>query len=130
MSKLWVTKVWDLVMQTLATMYYATDCLYNYIAADVTPPILSFVSNPSYSNENVTISWSYNEESTSVCSLQSPTTTTPITCVNHSVTLTRTGPGLYSLFILSADLAGNVAPTARHTWTVGEIALLALQSTS
>lgn len=108
------------------TAYFGIIC----IAADVTPPILSFVNNPSYSNENVTISWSYNEESTSVCSLQSPTTTTPITCVNHSVTLTRTGPGLYSLFILSADLAGNVAPTARHTWTVGEIALLALQSTS
>ena len=114
-SNLRMTKVWALQL----TAYVLT-------AADVTPPVLSFVSNPLYSNENVTISWSYNEEATSVCSLQSPTLTTPIPCVNHSVTLTRTLPGRYSLFILSADLAGNVAPTSRHTWTVGEMTLLSL----
>lgn len=89
--------------------------------ADVTPPVLSFTTNPAYSNENVTISWRYNEEATSICSLQSPTATIPILCSNHSVSLAHLTAGLHSLFIVGTDVTGNVASTVRHSWTVGEI---------
>ena len=87
--------------------------------ADITPPRLTFTRRPFYSNQNVTIEWSYNEEASSYCTLQTPTLLLPVPC-NQSVTLLNLAEGVHSLFIQGTDLAGNSA-TVRHTWSVGKL---------
>lgn len=89
--------------------------------ADVTPPRLTFVENPSDSNANVTISWTFDEEATSSCTVQTPSLLFVILCNGSSVTLTGLREeGMHTLFIVATDLAGNVARTIRKFWTVGE----------
>lgn len=89
---------------------------FSYIA-DITPPTLTFRRRPFYSNANITIEWSYDEEASSHCTLQTPTLLLPVNC-NQSVTLQNLAEGLHSLFIQGTDLAGN-SVTVRHTWSVG-----------
>lgn len=85
--------------------------------ADTTPPRLTFTYNPRYSNTNVTITWRYNEEATSTCTIQTPTTILIMTC-DQNVTLTNLQEGGHTLYITARDVAGNVANT-RYSWIVG-----------
>lgn len=43
-----------------------------------------------------------------------------VTCVDD-VTLTGLNEGEYSLYIVATDIAGNVANSVRHSWTVGQL---------
>ena len=89
-----------------------------FYIADITPPTLTFRRRPFYSNANITIEWSYDEEASSHCTLQTPTLLLPVNC-NQSVTLQNLAEGLHSLFIQGTDLAGN-SVTVRHTWSGGK----------
>lgn len=61
----------------------------------------------------------YNEEATSGCTLQTPTSLFVISC-NQSVTLTGLSEeGIHTLYIVATDMAGNVAGPVRMLWTVG-----------
>ncbi len=95
-------------------------CKYHYLSpiADITPPILTLVNNLFFSNANITISWRYDEETSSSCTLQTPTDLFVIIC-NESVSLTGLREGIHTLYIVGTDLAGNVARTVRKSWTVG-----------
>lgn len=73
---------------------------------------------PRYSNENVTIFWSFNEEATSTCTLDTPQNFLVVAC-DQNATLTFLTDGVHTLYISATDLAGNIAPTVRHSWTVG-----------
>jgi hypothetical protein len=92
---------------------------FSSLIADITPPRLTFISDPIYTNANVTISWRYDEEAASSCTLQTPTTLFVILC-NESVSLTGLREGGHTFYIVATDLAGNVARTVRNSWTVGE----------
>ena len=76
--------------------------------------------NPSVSNENVTISWSYDEEASSYCILQSPTELYIVPCNSSMVVLYYLSSGRHTLYVQGTDMAGNVAESVRHSWTVGE----------
>lgn len=99
-------------------LYTVTLILDFFYIADITPPTLTFRRRPFYSNANITIEWSYDEEASSHCTLQTPTLLLPVNC-NQSVTLQNLAEGLHSLFIQGTDLAGN-SVTVRHTWSVGK----------
>ena len=87
--------------------------------ADITPPTLYFIHNPRYSNAAVLISWRYSEEATSSCTLQTPAGFSVIAC-DRNVSLTALSEGSHTLYIVATDIAGNVAGTVRHSWTVGK----------
>lgn len=97
--------------------FHAYLCLFT---ADVTPPRLTFIRNPRYSNAAVFISWRYNEEATSSCTLQTPERLFVIAC-DRNVSLTGLSEGSHTLYIVATDIAGNVARTIRHSWIVGEL---------
>ena len=93
--------------------------LFKFFSADVTPPRLTFLENPSYSNANVTISWTIDEEATTTCTLQTPSGLQVVNC-NYTLSLTNLHEGVHTLYIQTTDLAGNIARTVRHVWTVGK----------
>lgn len=66
------------------------------------------------------ISWRYDEEATSSCTLQTPEMLFVIAC-DRNVSLTGLSEGSYTLYIVATDIAGNVARTVRHSWTAGEM---------
>lgn len=78
-----------------------------------------FVEEPIYSNRNVKISWLLNEEATTTCTLQTPSSTMIVTC-NYTLQLANLMEGGHFLYIQMVDVAGNIAPIVRHTWTVGK----------
>ena len=89
-------------------------------AADVTPPKLQ-ISSPVTSNEGITLRWSYDEDTVSVCELQAPSllTMTTIPCSDNVLLLTNDLKG-YRLFIQGTDMAGNIAAQIQLTWNVGK----------
>ena len=89
--------------------------------ADVTPPLLQFNSTPLFTNENVTLSWFYNEEASSFCVLQTPTALTAIPCINDSIALTHLEEGYHTLYVQGTDSSGNTATATQLSWTVGMI---------
>ena len=85
---------------------------------DVTPPIITFVQNPPQSNENITVSWSVNENITSwQCYLIHNSTKYLISCSNETWSGYNLNTGEYSLNISATDDAGNVG-TVVHTFDV------------
>lgn len=100
-------------------MILSINDLLNSFTADVTPPRITFITNPRYTNENVTITWRYNEETTATCTLQTPDATSMIECDHQNVTLTELNGGSHTLYITATDIAGNVA-SVRHSWNVGK----------
>ena len=69
--------------------------------------------------DGITLSWSYNEEATSVCRLQPPLfPSSTIPCSNNSFLLTRAQEG-YSLSVEGVDLEGNTAGPVQFTWSTG-----------
>ncbi len=72
-----------------------------------------------YSNSNVTISWSINEEAITTCTLQTPSSLMVVNC-NYTLQLTYLIEGVHTLYIQVVDVAGNIAPIITHTWTVGK----------
>ena len=85
---------------------------------DITPPIITFVQNPSQSNENITVSWSTNENVTTMqCCLIQNDTELPVTCSNGIWNGFNLNMGMYGLNVSATDDAGNVG-TAVHTFEV------------
>ena len=71
----------------------------------------------------MTITWRYNEEATSTCTLQTPTSSSVIAC-DQNVTLTGLREGQHTLYITATDVAGNVA-SIRDSWIVGKYVRIA-----
>lgn len=90
-----------------------------YIIADITAPLVQFVTTPLFSNQNLTLSWIYNENATSFCTLQSPASLMIIPCSDNVAVLTNLQEGYHSFFVQGTDTSGNTAATVRHTWRVG-----------
>ena len=88
----------------------------------MTPPKLQITDSPVISDEMITFRWLYNEQASSTCTLQTPTSMAIIPCINNSVMLAYPQEG-YSLYIQGTDLAGNTAEAVQLTWTVGELIL-------
>ena len=89
------------------------------LKGDVTPPILRFSqSNPSVTNGNLTIQWSFNEEVTQKCTLQSLSESSIVSC-NNTWTGENLTEGYYSLYVGGSDLEGNVATPSQFSLTVG-----------
>jgi hypothetical protein len=94
------------------------------IIADITAPRLQFMIAPELSNQNVNLSWVYNENATSFCTLQSPASLTIIPCSDNVALLTNLQEGYHSFFVQGTDTSGNTAATVRHTWRVGMFSTL------
>ena len=85
------------------------------------------INEPLISSEGVILSWNFNEEAISMCSLQPPSlisdnnmqTMTTIPCSNNSVLLESAQKG-YSLYIQGIDSAGNIADPVIFTWNRGK----------
>ncbi len=71
-----------------------------------------------YSNSNVTISWSINEEAITTCILKTPSGLMAVNC-NYTLQLTYLIEGVHILHIQAVDVAGNIAQIT-HRWTVGK----------
>ena len=85
---------------------------------DITPPIITFVQNTSQSNENITLSWSTNENVTTLqCYLIQNTTEFSVNCSNEIWNGFNLNMGMYGLNVSAMDDAGNVG-TAVHTFEV------------
>ena len=85
---------------------------------DVTPPIITFVQNPSHSNENITVSWSTNENVTTLqCYLMQNDTKLSVNCSNGIWNGYNLNMGMYILNVSATDDAGNVG-TAVHPFEV------------
>ncbi len=82
--------------------------------------MLRFVSRPSVSNDEITISWNYNEESNSSCTIQSPDQTNTVVDCDQFWSGTNLTEGSYAIYVTGTDEAGNVARPVVHVWRVGE----------
>lgn len=71
-----------------------------------------------YSSSNLTISWTINEEASTVCTLQTPISLVVIPC-NNTLQLSNLSEGSHTLYVQATDLAGNVV-TVNTSWTVGK----------
>ena len=82
---------------------------WRFETMDVTPPIISFLKNPSVSNVNVSLSWTSNENVRWNCILSKEDTEAIVNCSDAAWTGYNLGEGLYQLHINATDDAGNVA---------------------
>ncbi|XP_061188491.1 uncharacterized protein LOC133196641 [Saccostrea echinata] len=96
--------------------------VYRWINEDVTPPSLQWTGIPSLKTAgSMMLSWTTNEEVTSVCTVQSPVQVREVSCNNKWVG-TELRNGEYSLTVNMVDGSGNKAQ-AIHQWnnTVKEL---------
>ena len=91
---------------------------HDAFSGDITPPHLQFIHNPTVTNANVTISWSFDEEVTTKCTLQTPSSVSVPSC-NNTWSGLDLPEGYYTLFIQGTDIEQNAAEPVRHTWRVG-----------
>ena len=116
-SSVWVVTIGKEVHGNASLLFlYSNVCM---CIADITAPHLQFVNAPVFSNQNLTLSWMYDENTTSFCTLQSPASLTIIPCSDNVAVLTNLQEGYHSFFIQGTDTSGNTAATLRHTWRVG-----------
>ena len=101
---------------------YTSTCSPNSVG-DITPPHLTFILTPLYSNGTITVSWVFNEEATVICTLQTPEDFFMTSCVGDLFFMSGLSRGTYTLFIQGTDNAGNVANIVTHTWEVGKYTL-------
>ncbi|XP_071964990.1 uncharacterized protein [Antedon mediterranea] len=84
-----------------------------------TPPVLEFIERPSKTSGNITISWTYNEESSSTCTLSRPSgMIETVNCVNHTWSAVDLPEGRYDLYVTGTDISGNVAASSLHYWSI------------
>ncbi|XP_048590560.1 uncharacterized protein LOC116611783 isoform X3 [Nematostella vectensis] len=84
---------------------------------DVTAPSITFLSRPSLTNANITITWQESEEATAVCTIIAPDHAYVSPC-NHTWTGLGLQEGNYRISIMATDQAGNTAPPVIHSWRV------------
>lgn len=88
---------------------------------DRTPPVLTFVRNPLFSNQDITITWTFNKPVNAHCTLLSPSyVALPFPC-STSFSVTNLMAGEYTLFIYAVDLVGSYALEVSHSWMVGKL---------
>ncbi|XP_033106419.1 uncharacterized protein LOC117108507 [Anneissia japonica] len=96
---------------------------WTFTIRDTTPPVLEFVSRPSKTSENITITWRYNENSTSTCTLRKPSgLIETVRCVDETWSATGLDEGSYDLYVTGTDISGNVAESSLHSWIVDSTA--------
>lgn len=88
---------------------------------DITPPRLLFIYNPSVTNANVTISWQFDEDVSTKCTIQTPSAFSVESC-NDTWTGLDLVEGYYTIYIQGMDLENNAGDLVRHTWRVGKSA--------
>lgn len=98
-------------------LYYVTILSF---AVDITPPEITFVNPPSKTNENTTISWTFNEPASATCTLSSPTDTSLVICEGmwQGIGLME---GFYTLYVIATDTSDNIASTRSVSWFVGKM---------
>ena len=91
---------------------------WTFETMDITPPVITFVNNPSRTNENITIDWMSNEEVTWTCVvILFETENSPVNCSQASWNGEDLRGGSYKIEIVATDLAGNAA-TVSHNFIV------------
>ena len=83
---------------------------------DITPPVLTFLATPSYSNGSIYIAWKYDERAQSRCAVQTPSSLLTVAC-NNSLALANLVEGSFTAFIQSTDESGN-SRQYTHSWYV------------
>ena len=84
---------------------------------DVTPPRVTFTTSPVYTNHNLTVAWTLDEEATTACILQSPGEgATSVPCVT-SWSGSGLNEGHHTLFVQASDAEGN-SEQYQHRWYV------------
>ena len=75
---------------------------------------------PIMTDKGVALTWSFDEEATSICELHLPTmlNQTTVACLNNAVLLPYAEG--YSLSIQAVDMEGNVAGPVQLTWSIGK----------
>lgn len=81
-----------------------------------------FGNNPTVTNENVTISWTFNEAVSTRCTLQTPADISIVPC-NDSWTGNSLSEGYHAIYVIGTDLENNVGIQGKHIWNVGKVLL-------
>lgn len=91
---------------------------YIWFIADVTPPSLTFVTNPSLTKSNASITWTLSEPvASSKCTVTFPNGTVVNETCNDQWEAIDLPRGTYQISIVLVDAAGNIGGAFRHTWT-------------
>lgn len=96
---------------------FSCKCYIRFIA-DVTPPSLTFVTNPSLTKSNASITWTLSEPvASSKCTVTFPNGTVVNETCNDQWEAIDLPRGTYQISIVLVDAAGNIGGAFRHTWT-------------
>lgn len=91
---------------------------YIWFIADVTPPSLTFVTNPSLTKSNASITWTVSEPvASSKCTVTFPNGTVVNETCNDQWEAIDLPRGTYQISIVLVDTAGLIGGAFRHTWT-------------
>ena len=82
---------------------------WRFETMDVTPPIITFLENPSVSNSNISLSWTSNENVHWNCKLSKDNTETSVNCSDAAWIGYNLDEGIYELHINATDDVGNAA---------------------
>lgn len=89
------------------------------VTGDVTPPVVTFLSTPSVTNNSTIIKWMINEPATTLCTVTTPDGTTVQAC-NESWVGSGLKEGYHWLSVTATDVGGNTARPVTHFWNVGK----------
>ncbi|XP_052687753.1 uncharacterized protein LOC128166542 isoform X2 [Crassostrea angulata] len=91
---------------------------HQWVVTDVTPPSLTFVTNPSLTKSNASITWTLSEPvASSKCTVTFPNGTVVNETCNDQWEAIDLPRGTYQISIVLVDAAGNIGGAFRHTWT-------------
>ena len=85
----------------------ADKSFWTFQTMDITPPYITFTSNPSRSNQNISISWQSSEEVMYTCALIFGSKRDTVNCFQASWSGQGLNEGSYQLEIIATDLANN-----------------------
>ena len=87
---------------------------WTFETMDITPPVITFTSHPSRSNENITINWIGDEEVFWACVLVNGIESVHLNCSHSLWSGFGLREGMYRLEVSGTDLAGNLATVSHH----------------
>ena len=93
------------------------ETFWSFEVLDITPPVITFVENPTLSNGTIGLQWNANENVTWACKLTSHNNESIINCSEGRWMGSNLTEGTYELSINATDDAKNMA-TYVHTFTV------------
>ena len=93
------------------------ETFWSFEVLDITPPVITFVENPTSSNGTIGLQWNANENVTWACKLTSHDSESIINCSEGRWMGSNLTEGTYELSINATDDAKNMA-TYVHTFTV------------